>query len=81
MVWFYKGTRENERRMYNTLRTWDFCRRYLLYHKATIRDLYKMDLQNVRQLTFGTSNDETVREVRVNVNCTEYHMKFNDSLI
>ena len=74
MIWFYSGSSRNDKRLYNTLRTWDFCRKYLLFHSATIDDIYRMDIQNNLQAEHGFANDNTAREIRVTVNCTNIYL-------
>ena len=44
MVWFWKGT--PRKADYWKYKTFDFCRHFLLYHKATASDIYKMNLNN-----------------------------------
>ena len=72
MIWYYQGTNGNEQRMYRTLRTWNFCQKFLLFHKATVTDLYKMDIQNNQQIRSGYRNDETISDINIAFNCTKY---------
>ena len=44
MVWFWRGTPNKTE--YEKYKTFDFCGHYLLYHKATVTDIYKMNRNN-----------------------------------
>ena len=44
MIWYYGGTPRWEIRLWRAFRTWNFCRKYLLFHKATPTDIYRMDI-------------------------------------
>ena len=75
VLWFYRGTPEGERRIFQSLRTWDFCRRFLLYHKATLFDIYKMAYQNAMQLKFGFANFDKLYEMNTKQpNCSKYNL-------
>ena len=70
MIWYYGGTSRDEIRVWRAFRTWNFCRNYLLFHKATAEDMYKMDIDNKNQLKLGFKNDETVKETEFIANCS-----------
>ena len=48
MIWFYKYS-PNKRR-YEQFKTNDFCKEYLLFHKASLQDLYRMQSDNSKML-------------------------------
>ena len=70
MIWYYRLTPADEMRVWQAFRTWNFCRKYLLFHKATAEDIYRMDFDNKNQLKFGFRNDETVRKIESIANCS-----------
>ena len=74
VLWFYRGTPEGEVRMYHSLRTWDFCRKFLLYHKATLFDLYKMAYQNENQVKFGFTRFHVIDQIKIRPNCSKYKL-------
>ena len=69
-----QASSEMEQRMYRTLRTWNFCQKYLLFHKATVTDLYKMDIQNNQQIRSGYRRDQTVKDINILFNCSKYKL-------
>ena len=71
MIWHWKDTSVEEIRIWRAFRTWDFCRKYLLFHKAKISDLYKMDFQNNYQLKFGFRKESAVMDIPFTANCSK----------
>ena len=75
MIWFWRGTDGTEE--YEKYKTFNFCNNFLLFHKATISDIYDMDLNNSLLLNGkkGTLTNKR-QEVRMKViNCTQYPRK------
>ena len=72
MIWYYRSTSVEEMRIWRALRTWDFCQKYVLFHKATINDLYKMDIQNNNQLHLGFRKKDATSDIKFIFNCTKY---------
>ena len=71
MVWFYRDT-PNGYALFSKARTYDFCERYLLYHKASVTDVYRMN-QNNRLILGDTSwTNLTEKEILAASNCLNY---------
>ena len=67
MVWFYRSTKnQNEFRKY---RTFNFCSRFLLFHKATVADIYDMHLNNSLLLKDGFDTDITKEKTNTANKC------------
>ena len=71
MIWHYKDTPKREIQIWRAFRTWDFCRKYLLFHKAKISDIYKMDFQNNYQQKFGFRKEGVVTDIPLTANCSK----------
>ena len=72
MVWFYQGTGKETVDILMTYRTWDFCQKYLLYHKASARDLYGMNRQNQKLRNEQSGGLLDLKGAQYSANCTHY---------
>ena len=70
MLWYYGGRPEGEKRLYLLFRTWDFCKKFLLFHKASVTDIYRMHIQNEKQRKFGYTEDINDIAIELPLNCT-----------
>ena len=63
MIWFYRGT--GNKADFLKYKTFDFCSKYLLFHKATVSDIYDMQLNNSLLLRDG--NDIDIAKAKTNI--------------
>ena len=70
MVWFYHDSANaiNLRKF----RTFNFCQKYLLYHKASIIDIYRMNQSNSLLLNDNSSVAISEEDIKKATNCPIY---------
>ena len=70
MVWFYhKSPNAGNLRKF---RTFNFCQKYLLYHKASIIDIYQMNQNNSLLLNDNSSVAISEEDIKKATNCQKY---------
>ena len=67
MVWFYRFTANKED--FQKYKTFNFCSNFLLYHKATVSDIYDMHLNNSLLLSDGHDTDISEAKTKAATKC------------
>ena len=67
IVWFYKDTANKTD--FQKYKTFDFCSKYLLFHKATVSDIYDMQLNNSLLLRDGYDTDIAKAKTNISRMC------------
>ena len=73
MIWFYRGTTDIQQ--YTKYKTINFCNNFLLYHTATISDLYEMHQNNSLLVNDPTWTNITGKDIEKAIHCSKYTKK------
>ena len=74
MLWFFR-LNEHLEKTYRHYKTINFCERFLLYHKASIADIYQMNLNNSLYLNESSLTSFSEKELNVAIHCLKYEEK------
>ena len=70
MIWFYRGTPGATK--YRKYKTLNFCHNFLLYHKATVADIYRMNQNNSILLKGSTVTEIPKKGIMKAIHCPTY---------
>ena len=67
MIWYYRNT--GNKGDFQRYKTYDFCSKYLLFHKANVNDIYDMQLNNSLLLKDGYDSKITKAKTMIAKTC------------